>query len=98
MGQCAGLKQKLVIVSAALREIYVSARDIPYRKRRLQSWVPIYRLLHRELAQLVCKDNGAKFVEVARVQLRDELRIVVVNSSFGNTILPLFPVVRVEFP
>jgi len=74
---------------SALREIYVVAREVPYRKRRLQSWVPIYRLLHRKVVQLVCKKNGPGFVELARLQLPDELLIFVINISFGDAVLAL---------
>ena len=81
-----------------MRELYVATRNIPHRKRRLELWVPIYRLLHRKVAQLVRKKNAASAVERARRQVRDEQLIVVINISFGDAILPDCPVVRVVFP
>ena len=72
---------------SALRQIYVVARDVPHRKRRPELWVPIDRLLHRKLVQLMCKEDGAGFVELSRVQFPDELLIVAINISFGDAVL-----------
>ena len=71
---------------------------IPYRKRRLELRVPIDRLLHRIIVQLVREHDAPDGVERPRGQVRDEELVRSVDVGGGVAVLPDAPVVRVVFP
>ena len=59
-----------------------------YRKRRLEPWIPVDCLLHREIIQFVCEHDAPGRVERARAQIANEQAVVGINISLRDGDVP----------
>ena len=60
--------------------------------------MPLDRLLHRKVVQLVCEQDSADRVEVARGPVVDEQPVVSIDVGGTEVSLPAAPVERVVLP
>lgn len=63
-----------------------------HRESRLQPRVPFDGLLHRKVAQLVCKQNSPDRVEFSCGQLIDEQLVFCIDVGGAEAILLLVPI------
>ena len=73
-----------------------------YRKCRLEPWIPVDCLLHREIIQFVCQDDASDRVKRARAQIVKEQAVVGINIGRSDSGVPNqgpdAPVERVILP
>lgn len=73
-------------------------RDTPHRKRRLELWVILDRLRHREVVQFMCEHDTPDGVKRARRHVVNKRIVRVVNIRCSNVVRPNAPVERVIVP
>jgi hypothetical protein len=71
---------------------------VSHREGRLELRVPLDRLLHRKVVQLMCEHDTPDRVEVASSQVVDEQLVVCIDVSGGDVGRPDAPVERVVLP
>ena len=64
----------------------------PYRKGRLELWVPLDRFLHGEIVQFVCEHDAPDRVKRPRGQIVDEKAVVIINIGRGDIVETNTPV------
>ena len=73
-----------------------------YRKGRLEPWIPVDSLLHREIIQFVCEHDASDRVKRARAQIANEQAVVRIDISLTDSDVPNYgantPVERVISP
>jgi hypothetical protein len=73
-----------------------------YRKRRLEPWIPVDCLLHREIIHFMCEHDAPDRVKRARAQIVNEQAVVGINIGRSDSGVPNHgpnaPVERVILP
>jgi hypothetical protein len=73
-----------------------------YLKRRLELWIPVDCLLHREIIQFMCEHDTPDRVKRARAQIANEQAVVGINIGLSDSDVPNHgpnaPVERVILP
>jgi hypothetical protein len=62
------------------------SRSARYRKRRLESWIPLDRFLDREIVQFFCELDAPDRVECPRGQIVDEQAVVVIDIGCSDIV------------
>ena len=73
-----------------------------YRERRLEPWISVDCLLHREIIQFVCEHDAPDRVERARAQIAYEQAVVRIDIGLSDSYVSNYganaPVERVISP
>ena len=88
--------QVLIYMSALF--LSLEGERVSHREGRLELRVPLNRLLHRKVVQLVCEQDTPDRVEGASSQVADEQTVVCIDVGGGDVAHPGAPVVRVVLP
>jgi hypothetical protein len=59
-----------------------------YRKRRLEPWIPVDCLLHREIVQFVCEHDAPDRVKRSRAQIADKQAVVGIDIGLSDSDVP----------